>query len=509
MRLLSHIWPAVTACAVAFGLLFSTWRHRRAPGVRFFFGLAATLVLWSFGAGIETASATFEEQYFWARFQYFGIVFLPPLWLLFALDYTGRRRWIAAPAALLFALPVATLVVAWTNPIHHWLWSEVTFSTTAGPLPDLIVERGPWFWIGHFAYSWVLILLGTLILLHQLVAAPAVYRKQAALLAAASLVPLAVNTAYLTGTNLLPVGDPTPLGFAVSCLLIAWALFRYRLFDLMPIAHEAVFRALGDRVVVVDAGDRIVDLNPAAVAALGRSAEELVGQPAESVFSAWPDLVERFRHPDERPSEVKIETPRGTRHLELAIFPLTGRRGELSGRVVLARDVSERVRYQRRIEELAYQDPVTDLPNRRSFELLGDRALALAARQNWTVALLFIDLDRFKQVNDRHGHAAGDRVLLRVAERLQQEVRRGDLLARFGGDEFVLLLQDSSVEGAESAVGRVRELLRRPFSVERSGTGVTVEIAGSIGYALYPRDGSELAQLVARADEAMYRSKSR
>jgi diguanylate cyclase (GGDEF)-like protein len=227
------------------------------------------------------------------------------------------------------------------------------------------------------------------------------------------------------------------------------------------------------------------------------------------VFSAWPDLVERFRHPDERPSEVKIETPRGTRHLELAIFPLTGRRGELSGRVVLARDVSERVRYQRRIEELAYQDPVTDLPNRRSFELLGDRALALAARQNWTVALLFIDLDRFKQVNDRHGHAAGDRVLLRVAERLQQEVRRGDLLARFGGDEFVLLLQDSSVEGAEAAVDRVRELLRRPFSVERSGTGVTVEIAGSIGYALYPRDGSELAQLVARADEAMYRSKSR
>jgi diguanylate cyclase (GGDEF)-like protein len=96
-----------------------------------------------------------------------------------------------------------------------------------------------------------------------------------------------------------------------------------------------------------------------------------------------------------------------------------------------------------------------------------------------------------------------------VAERLQQEVRRGDLLARFGGDEFVLLLQDSSVEGAEAAVDRVRELLRRPFSVERSGAGTAVEISGSIGYALYPRDGSELAQLVARADEAMYRSKSR
>lgn len=167
--------------------------------------------------------------------------------------------------------------------------------------------------------------------------------------------------------------------------------------------------------------------------------------------------------------------------------------------ITLQRESSEQERY------LAYHDPLTGLPNRRYFLDLQRRALLHAKRSNTLVALLFIDLDRFKPVNDARGHETGDRLLCAVSERLTASVRKSDTVARVGGDEFTILLPDlADREDAIMLATKVVAAISRPFIID----GRQIGIGASVGVAFYPFDGDNPEELMRKADQAMYVAKS-
>jgi diguanylate cyclase (GGDEF)-like protein/PAS domain S-box-containing protein len=173
--------------------------------------------------------------------------------------------------------------------------------------------------------------------------------------------------------------------------------------------------------------------------------------------------------------------------------------GRPIGRVYSFRDITEKLEARERIQVLSYTDALTGLPNRR---LLADRvevALAMAKRDNTPFALLFLNLDRFKHINETLGHTFGDRVLLEVAERLKASTRQVDAVARLGGDEFVLLAHQADENGAEAAAWRVMEALKRPFS----GGDLSFTVTASIGIAMQPNDGTSFDELMRRAESAM------
>jgi diguanylate cyclase (GGDEF)-like protein len=173
--------------------------------------------------------------------------------------------------------------------------------------------------------------------------------------------------------------------------------------------------------------------------------------------------------------------------------------GRPIGRVYSFRDITEKLEARERIQVLSYTDALTGLPNRR---LLADRvevALAMARRENTPFALLFLNLDRFKHINETLGHTFGDRVLLEVAERLKGSIREVDTVARLGGDEFVLLAHQADENGAEAAAWRVLEALKRPFN----GGGLSFTVTASIGIAMQPNDGSGFDELMRRSEAAM------
>ncbi|HEY0838133.1 MAG TPA: PAS domain S-box protein [Azospirillum sp.] len=173
--------------------------------------------------------------------------------------------------------------------------------------------------------------------------------------------------------------------------------------------------------------------------------------------------------------------------------------------VALARDITERKRAEERIYHLAHYDALTDLPNRRLLMDRLDRALALAARHGRIVAVLMLDLDGFKPVNDRYGHAVGDEVLTVIAQRLDAAVRRADTLARLGGDEFVVVLSEiSTVADAEMVAGKVIAVINEPVTLAAG----TIRIGASVGIGLYPADGNDAAAVMRAADKAMYRAKA-
>jgi diguanylate cyclase (GGDEF)-like protein/PAS domain S-box-containing protein len=273
-----------------------------------------------------------------------------------------------------------------------------------------------------------------------------------------------------------------------------------------------VFEASLDAIFVTDADHRIVAANPGCERLLGGEGGSVVGQRlhdlihdpadeggvmrAEQMLASqgyWAgELWHRRADGQARPGHVSL-----VRVADNAGAPLHY--------IGFFRDLTDKLHDQRRIEQLAYSDALTGLPNRLK---LGERiefALALARRDNSSFALLFLDLDRFKHINDSLGHHVGDRVLVEVAERLKGCLREVDTVARLGGDEFVMLLHEADARGAEATARRVLEALALPFAVGDMNFSVT----GSIGVAMYPNDGLTLDDLVKHADTAMYRVKER
>ena len=195
-----------------------------------------------------------------------------------------------------------------------------------------------------------------------------------------------------------------------------------------------------------------------------------------------------------------------SRHLEIKLLPHVGAQGKIQGCFAVMTDVTEQKLAQERIQRVAHHDSLTGLPNRSLFNDRLDQAIRLAKRSSRQFALLYLDLDRFKRVNDTLGHAAGDELLQGVATRIRQQVRESDTVARVGGDEFTVILHGTAKrEEAETVSGKIHAALAAPFQV--GSPKQRVEIGSSIGIALYPADAGDADALVKAADAAMYAAK--
>jgi len=184
---------------------------------------------------------------------------------------------------------------------------------------------------------------------------------------------------------------------------------------------------------------------------------------------------------------------------------LRDEQGAVSHTIGFFKDLTEELAAQKRIEQLAYSDALTGLPNRLLLSQRVDFALRMADRNGAEFGVFFIDLDRFKNINDSMGHTFGDRVLVEVAERIKRCLRDVDTLCRLGGDEFVIFLQEIDAHGAEVLARRIHDIMGRPFQIDE----LSFSVGCSIGIALYPDDGRSLDELIKCADTAMYLVKER
>jgi diguanylate cyclase (GGDEF)-like protein/PAS domain S-box-containing protein len=272
-----------------------------------------------------------------------------------------------------------------------------------------------------------------------------------------------------------------------------------------------VFDASPEAVFITNAAFEIEQRNPRCVELTGLEAAKMLGASARMFFHdpKRPDLFDEIALALEASDLWKGEAWRlrddASVAVEVSWVALRDVNGKVCNTVAYFKDMTERLEAQRRIEKLAYRDVLTGLPNRL---LLGQRvefALRLAERGGGQFAILFIDLDRFKNINDSLGHAFGDRVLIEVADRIQRCMRDVDTLSRMGGDEFVAFLQDADALGTEVAARRILAALAKPFLVDE----MNFSLGCSIGVAMYPADGKSLDDLIKCADTAMYRVKER
>jgi diguanylate cyclase (GGDEF)-like protein/PAS domain S-box-containing protein len=273
-----------------------------------------------------------------------------------------------------------------------------------------------------------------------------------------------------------------------------------------------VFEAASEAIIITDADSTIIDVNPAYETITGYSRKEMLGQKPSRISSHRHDeafyqaMWQRIRATGNWAGEIWDRRKSGEAFPKwLSINAIRSSQGKVSHYVGIFSDITEQKAAAEQLEHLAYYDPLTRLPNRALYRERLERELLQCQRNERHSALLFIDLDRFKQVNDTLGHDVGDDLLIAVAQRLTDCVRSSDTVARLGGDEFTVILSEiSGPEAAAQVSQKIIEQLQQVFPLH----GHPVQIGGSIGIALIPDDAADYIEINKKADIAMYRAKS-
>ena len=517
----------VTNALLALFLAVLLRRKYPAPGRNSMIWMLVMLAIWAFSYAMITISPLMEDKILWLKLENIGILTVPVFWFLFTIQYAQLDKWLNRfTGTLLFVIPSITLVLLFNPNWFHFFYASVhPVSENSGPL---VIQRGPWYFVS-LTQSYLLNLSGMGLLIWRFLQVRDIFRRQIYVLIGAVLFPLLVNVFYQLAPRVIPNFsisiDLTPLAFIITAFLLSMGVFGLRLFDLVPIARHTVLEHIPEMVFVVDAGDRVLDANSVAQKTLGKPLDEIVGGDLIDVFREWPELVNRFLSKHETQEEIHIpgDPPRT---LEIIVSALYNRFKQLEGRIVVAHDISDRKwlehdlkhaneslknqlieieQLRLELQEQAIRDPLTNVYNRRFLADAMDRELAQADRNQNPASVVILDFDYFKQFNDTYGHRCGDFVLQYVANFLNDRIRRGDVLCRYGGEEFVIFMPNAPLQSAFERAESWRNEIANSF-IEYEG--LHLKTSFSAGVASFPVHGSTSDTLLNSADKALYQAKN-
>jgi len=300
MELVAWQWtpytiPLIVAVAISATSAFYIWRRRHTPSSRTGVLLLLAAADWMMGYALELASVGLSAKFFWAKVKFLGVCIIPTAWLVYILQYTGREKWLKRRIiALLSVVPLITLLLVFTNEAHGLICHRVWLDTD-GPFSVKGSTYGVGLW-AYAAYSYILVLVGIFLLIQALVRSGYLYRWQASALLFAVFTPWLANAVLdLSDLNPFPYLELTPFALGLTVPVVAWSLYHLRLRDIVPVARDTVIEGMGDAVMILDARNRIVDLNPAAQHLIGCIVSEVTGQSVEQVWPDWPGGLERSR----------------------------------------------------------------------------------------------------------------------------------------------------------------------------------------------------------------------
>jgi diguanylate cyclase (GGDEF)-like protein len=488
------------------------WRRRGASGAYPILVFLLGSICWSLFYALYWLVSAPVAKLFWLKMTYLGVVITPAAMLVFAIQFVQRSRRISAWKLGLLAIePIITLILLWTDPLHG-LFSGGKLT----PVQTKIYEGGLWFWI-NVVYSYILIVACIVLLAYAVLRPNKLSRSQARLVLIGSLIPVAGNLVGFVGLNPFPTLDLTPVTFTLTGTFFAYSLLRFRLLDLIPIGRDLLLEIMDEGMLLLDPQRRILDVNPAAMKLLNLLGD-VTGKSAEAVLGDHPNIVNLLAGSPRSIHELAL---RGEplRYVRIQVMPVSDRAGFISGTVVIFHDITQQkiaeqnLRTQLRqiealqvsLQEQAIRDPLTGLFNRRYLQETLPREVAKAEREKNSLGLVMIDIDNFKEINDTYGHLAGDEILQQLSIILMRHTREGDIAARFGGDEILVVLTGTPVHTAcQRAAYWLNTFGEAGFEYE----GQHIPVSFSAGVAVFPEHGLTADQLIRKVDAALYRAKS-
>jgi diguanylate cyclase (GGDEF)-like protein/PAS domain S-box-containing protein len=488
----------VGAAIAVLGAYVFIREHASRIGVIFWiFTLSISIWLSAFAA--VYASLHEPQALFWMKVAQMGVTFIPVTMLALSFTVVQRAdefRWFirtSVAVSTLFCLGVIFTDLH-IRGVYHYFWG---YYPRFGPLGV--------FFIAYFFGIMIYVL--RLYWLEYRGSSNERRRKRLKGLL------LAFSLGYLASTDFLAAfGVPLyPFGFVpltTFLFITAYVIVRYRLIDITPeLAAHQVLETMKGGVIVVDLEGKIRVVNRAALIMFGCQKSEILDRDLSSIIDLPHHLKDqhRLRKGTILDYEMDWDDKNGRRiAISVSASPILERDGSPVGIVYVAHDITEQKKTAQRLEQLALYDTLTSLPNRVLFFDRMNQLLALAKRNQYVLALLYMDLDQFKVINDTFGHEVGDLLLQEAANRMTSCTRKADTVARMGGDEFIGICGRIAAAGDATVVARkIIRALTEPFIIK----GNECSIGVSIGISLYPMDGDDVETLVKKADQAMYRVK--
>ncbi|MGD8633223.1 MAG: histidine kinase N-terminal 7TM domain-containing protein, partial [Anaerolineales bacterium] len=348
VSLLPYVITLFLTGLLAFGVMIVALRRSAVAGARSIAILMGALTIWSIAYGFEIGSTSLAWKYFWIKVQYFGIVIVPVAWFCFAFQYNGRGKWINSRTVLYLLIePVLMLLLVGTNEIHGWVWGDVTLvPSQAGEI--LILTHNFAFYL-NLIYAYFLTVIGSLSIVRKYLESPPLFKRQMSLILIAALFPFSANILYISGFRPFLFLDLTPFGFAFAGIAATWGLMRFKLLDVIPVARHTLLDVMDEGVIVIDAHERIVDINRSGLQMLNLEVGEVIGRYAGDVLQVWDRLKSVAGDTWMRSSfdeEISLDKTDGCSSHYVRVRPLGGVQDPIAGCMLLWSDITARKRME-------------------------------------------------------------------------------------------------------------------------------------------------------------------
>jgi PAS domain S-box-containing protein len=336
-------WILFVAAAAGLVTALALWRRRSSPGAIYLGALELGVAIWSAAFAWEMAATTVPLKIQWAQVEYAGGASTPLLFFLFATEYAGYYRFRSRRSLIMLSvIPAITFILVLTNDLHHWHWSQVSIDAATNIAR---FGHGPWFWV-FWASQYILLIGGLLALLLTALRMMTFYRRQVSAILLASSLAVAGNVVYIFDVNPIPGMDWTPVSIMLAGVVLAWSIYRHRMFDLAPIARTTLVDTMSDGVMVIDSRLRIGDVNAAMAAMLGMPPRQIIGALVSDLLPDFSEMLPASPGDDPPPYEYYLPAREDTLCFDLHISPLLDPVGEIAAYVVVFRDITERKRLE-------------------------------------------------------------------------------------------------------------------------------------------------------------------
>lgn len=508
MEFIQGILLSVSSLVMLYIALYC-WRQRQIPGALSLCLLVIASVIWSVGSFIEIYVQTIPLKIFWRNFQQIGVFGLPILSLYFTVNYT-LRTYLEKYIHILAAFSAASVLLIFTNDWHHLIRSSYSLVENALFGKNLTVELAP-LGIILLGYNFTLPLVSVYLLLRYSKRVSPRIRSQVYLIIVSIVMTIFVGILKTTVLEEIGVFLHISVLYIPSALILFYTLFKYRFFRFAPIARDKIFEVIEQGILIMDKNGTIVDSNAFARGFMQKSAgfmNPLQGQRLCDIFRIDDCACEMLNLEKEFTREIQAGTAENPQFIVLRHYPLGGAGKEAVGSVLLIEDVTQHKLHERELEKKAETDALTGLLNRNGFKRAFSALMHHPEKKPRVFSVLMMDLDLFKLINDTYGHSAGDRVLTQFGALLKSTLRKGEIAARLGGEEFAIVLPNTAREQAFDIAEQIRMLVE--FAPVALDDGRSIRYTVSIGITDSNCDESkELDQILHEADSALYDAKSK
>jgi diguanylate cyclase (GGDEF)-like protein len=474
-------------------------KKEKTPEIRTLGLLFGANAFYCLGYALELLTVSVGDKLLFNHIQYIGLPFIGPIWLLMCLQFCNKwRRTSWKYMLLLFLVPVITMALNFTHAENGLFYSSYRIIYTNG-ISAMVFTKGIWYYVEIINRS-LLLATSAWLYAREMSGIKGMRKKQARYLLILSIIGL-VLTAWSMMTPTTAFIDISCILLSIPFALISVTIFKHELFNLVPQAYSMLFDVLDQPILILSDKKTVIKANPEAKRVFARSLGGNRQPKLEDLF----DGEERL---DETGKLLYLYTPKNyLQYFSIKMIELDSLQNKNGdGYLAVLTDTTSHVEKIRSLKTLADGDPLTGLYNRRHFFAVSGEMLITAALSHKPVSLLIFDIDHFKNINDTFGHQAGDSVLRSISDSISHQLRSNDILARFGGDEFVLMLGTANISEAETVAQRICTTVRETkYTFEGTRIPITLSVGIGEGRASEFRNIDELMSL---ADKALYDAKT-